>query len=60
MPSVTHVFFVVMPVDVIYSLFFLNVFAASSLFAAKIMTIILIKYQVVPVPVPGTYLVPYL
>ncbi len=39
MPSVTHVFFVVVPVDVIYSLFFLNVFAASS-FAAKIMTII--------------------
>ena len=36
MPSVTHVFFVVVPVDVIYSLFFLNVFAASS-FAAKIM-----------------------
>ena len=42
MPSVTHVFFVVVPVDVIYSLFFLNVFAASS-FAAKIMTIIIIN-----------------
>ena len=54
MPSVTHVFFVVVPVDVIYSLFFLNVFAASS-FAAKIRIINntrLYLYRYLPGTVP--------